>query len=153
MPIPRLSNTGPTLSHTAITHAEAQLGFKFPDEYLDFLRKHNGGIPEPPYFGMTGDAGSELDVFYSIGASDPTCDVVKMTAAMRGKAIPAELMPIGCDAGGNRVCLGVTGKQCGKVFFLDHEEPGIKDGKPTYDNAGVIADSFNAFLESFDTLS
>jgi hypothetical protein len=51
------------------------------------------------------------------------------------------MIPIGCDAGGNIVLLGVRGKPRGRVYFLDHMNP-----RPIFE----IAPSFEAFLASFE---
>jgi hypothetical protein len=50
------------------------------------------------------------------------------------------MRPIGCDAGGNIILLGVHGDTWGRIYFLDRMNP-----RPIFE----IAPSFAAFLDSF----
>ena len=147
MPIPRIENPGPKLNRATIAALERELGVQFPEQYQQFLMQTNGGSPEPPYFRM-GEGGSELNCFYQVGASRAIFDLAAVVKSLRQR-VPHALIPIGDDAGGNLVCIGITGKRRGQIFFWDHEE---EREKPTYANIGKIANSFNEFLEGFHDL-
>ena len=152
VPIRDVSGGGPPLTGEVIDDLEMELGFELPVEYRNFLLKHNGGVPEPPYFPMGETNSSELAHFYCVGGDEPSYDVGPLTKSQRGSEIPPELMPIGIDAGGNDICLGVLGRRRGKVYFLDHEIGAIRGGKPTYANVRRIAGSFSKFIKSFREL-
>ena len=42
--------SGPLISVAEIGQLEQQLGCTLPEDYRDFLLKHNGGIPSKGYF-------------------------------------------------------------------------------------------------------
>jgi len=55
-------------------------------------------------------------------------------------------VPIAFDAGGNLVCVAITGPHYGHVYFWDHEFES-DDGEPvTMNNMALIANSFGEFL-------
>ena len=144
MPMPRIENTAAQLDSQTLSSIELELGVELPHEYRVFLLQHNGGEPVPPYFRI-GKGGSQLSFFLSVGAERAIFDLVSTTHSFRSR-IPAELLPVGEDAGGNFVCIGVSGEHRGKVFFWDHEE---ERENPGFHNVGKIAESFSDFLEGF----
>ena len=62
--------------------------------------------------------------------------------------MPQGYLPIGCDPGGNQICLVVKGQNYGQVFFWDHEFEADDGNEPTDDNLTFIAPDFDAFLKS-----
>ena len=116
-------------------------GVTLPADYRQFLKTHNGGRPIPDCFPIGTDNGSLLNTFFVLGEGEgETRDLQTECDRHRGR-IPHTLMPIGCDAGGNIILLGVHGEHRGRVYFLDHMNP-----RPIYE----IAPSFAAFLNSFE---
>ncbi len=64
---------------------------------------------------------------------------------LRGR-MPAELLPIGHDPGGNLICLAYRGEQRGTIYYWDHEME-AEEGEPaTWDNLYPLAKSFTEFL-------
>ncbi len=66
--------------------------------------------------------------------------------------VPANLLPIARDPGGNLICLSIAGSDRGKVYFWDHEEEAEEGETPGYDNVYFVADSFDDLLHNLSEL-
>jgi hypothetical protein len=140
-------------SPDAIAQFEARRGILLPTEYKVFLLNSNGGMPIPDVFEVPewhGQA-SELLTFYGIheesGYSlDGECESYK-------ERVPADLIPIAADSGGNNICLGWKGERKGKIYFWDHEDELDEDGDfvTDYRNVYLVANSLQEFLDSLMT--
>jgi hypothetical protein len=75
--------------------------------------------------------------------------------------MPDKIIPIADDGGGNQICLGIKGKERGKVYYWDHhndpnEEEYLEDyGKPMppevkFQNVYLIAESFEGFIRRLE---
>lgn len=73
--------------------------------------------------------------------------------------LPSALVPISADMAGNLICIGVSDKATGKIYFWDHEneleaklmlqeDVGDITVDDYWDNLYVIADSFIDFIRS-----
>ena len=134
--------------------AEKALGVKFPDEYIQFLLKYNGGRPEPAGFDIDWKNNQEigqhwrtsmLSWFLSIYDGKSTNLLRYNQVTFRGR-IPKETIAIAHDCGGNLILLGVAGEYKDKVLFWvkDYE---VEEGEvPGFDNVGFLADSFDEFI-------
>jgi hypothetical protein len=133
---------------------QALAGGRLPEDYRRFLLTHNGGSPEPAGFVLAGPPGpyQDSEVQWFLGIGDPDYDLEDWFATYRGPEarMPAELLPIAVDPGGNVICLAVAGERRGAVFFWDHEE---ESDPPGWSNVHPIADSFDAFLEGLRDLA
>ncbi|GIK67151.1 MAG: SMI1/KNR4 family protein [Chloroflexota bacterium] len=141
----------PPITDADIQAVEQQLNIKFPDDYRRFLLAHNGGRPEPEIFLIPDhpipNQSSILNWFYSIDPSDYYYNILKMVKVFADR-MPPEFIPIGCDPGGNQICLVVAGEDKGMIFFWDHEQEMDEGEPPTYDNLFFIADSIDDLLNN-----
>ena len=138
----------PPASTAAIEAVEARLEVAFPDDYQEFLRRQNGGKPEPNSYNRR----VGVRYLYSAGPNDDEYVDDLEEAAMRSWADPMtdppedpmdrSLLPIGEDAGNNLICLRVSGDERGAVYFRDHEVP---ESPEAYMR---LADSFGEFFEA-----
>ena len=141
MPIDKVLWPGKPATDEQIAEFEKIEGVKLPADYRAFLMTYNGGRPIPDCFPFGTEPGSLLDTFFELGEGEgKTNDLQTMCDQYRPR-IPHTMMPIGCDAGGNAILLGVHGEPWGRVFFLDYMNP-----RPIFE----IAPSFEAFLASFE---
>lgn len=141
MPIDKVLWPGKPATDEQIARFEKIEAVVLPPGFRTFLQTYNGGRPIPDSFPIGADNGSLLDTFFELGEGEgETSDLQTMCDRYRGK-IPHTLMPIGRDAGGNIILLGVHGEPKGRVYFLDHMNP-----RPIFE----IAPSFEAFLASFE---
>ncbi len=128
---------------------EKYLAITFPSDYRDFLLQYGGGQPENTVFDRLDQNGSLLrrvyvDTFY--GETDINGVELFGTCVRLSDRIPSEFIPIGTDGVGNYLCLGIRGKNYGKVFmWREDAQPDIGE-KPTLKNMELIADSFEAIV-------
>jgi hypothetical protein len=141
MPIDKVLWPGKPATDEQIAEFEKTEGIILPADYRAFLKTYNGGRPIPDCFPFGTEPGSLLDTFFELGEGESeTNDLQTKCNRYRGR-IPPTVMPIGRDAGGNIVLLGVHGEHRGRVYFLDYMNP-----RPIFE----IAPSFEAFLDSFE---
>ncbi|HMY18667.1 MAG TPA: SMI1/KNR4 family protein [Polyangium sp.] len=154
MEIENPNRYGPT-SREAITEFEARWEVVLPLEYKQFLLKSNGGRPTATCFAIPGfhGQGSMMNSFYGIhhGAEHHQLD---LAVKSYGERIPADLIPIAADAGGNEICIGWKGKRAGKIYFWDHEDELDENGDfvQDYRNVFLVANSLQEFLDNLMTL-
>ena len=130
---------------------EREHGIKLPHQYRQFLLDYNGGRPEHRDFNFKDSTnGSQLLGFFGVGSR---MDLSKELRTYKGR-LPAGWFPVASDAGGNLICICLSGTNIGKVFFWDHEMESDETQGLTPETAGntvLIADSFDEFLNSFYT--
>ncbi|MBK9259793.1 MAG: SMI1/KNR4 family protein [Polyangiaceae bacterium] len=140
-------------SPDAIAQFEARRGVLLPAEYKAFLLKSNGGMPIPDVFEVPGWHGqaSELLTFYGIH-EDPDYSL-DSNCKSYDERVPADLIPIATDSGGNNICIGWKGEREGKIYFWDHEDELDENGLfvQDYRNVYLVANSLQEFLDSLMT--
>jgi SMI1 / KNR4 family (SUKH-1) len=141
MPIDRVLWPGKPATEEQIAAFEKIEGVALPADYRAFLKTYNGGRPMPDAFRFGDKPGSLLDTFFELGEGEGETNDLQTKCRQFHRRIPHTMMPIGCDAGGNFVLLGVYGEHYGRVYFLDYMNP-----RPIFE----IAPSFEAFLDSFE---
>ena len=135
-------------SEDLIVEKEKSLGFSLPNDYRDFLKLYNGGIPEKLFFSFKGtkEDSSLVDRLFGFIENEYR-NIIEYHRSYK-KRIPSNALPIGIDPGGNLILLSVSGPDYGKVYFWDHDWE-VEDGQiPDYSNLTLIADSFEEFLNS-----
>jgi hypothetical protein len=139
----------PTIDERRVIDLEETLNMSFPQDYRNFLLSHNGGHPSFDVFPIRGHPISDssmIQLFFGI-ANGEYDDLSAMFHRSRGR-IPANLVPIARDYGGNLICLALSSNNKGRVFFWEHEGEAREGDQPTYGNIYLIAESFNALLNS-----
>jgi cell wall assembly regulator SMI1 len=128
----------------AIESVEARLEITLPDDYKEFLGRHNGGYLEPNFYNRR----VTVRYFYSAGPNDDEHVDDLETAARNywppnrpGDPIDPSFLPIGENVFGNVICLKVRGEDYGAVYFWDHELA-VSVGPYTR-----VTDSFSEFFE------
>jgi hypothetical protein len=141
-----------SLSEVELTDLERKLSIILPEQYRQFLLHFNGGRPSPSVFRFKKASGkysdSMVDWFLSIydGEYD-NFESYFETYKLRHERLPADLVPIAHDPGGNLICIAVTGVGIGAVYFWDHEHEADRGVKPTRRNIYHITYNFDQFLE------
>jgi cell wall assembly regulator SMI1 len=148
---------GPT-TETEIGKFEKHIGHRLPDDYREFLLKHNGGRPEPDAFTLTIWGHAEEDVVMclfpmrelSVGTVEVEdleelrswpvhCawdDLKNDLKNLYEKELDEAILPIGTDGSSNYFCVVLDGPRRGNILFLEHEMAETE----------FLADSFSAFL-------
>lgn len=142
------------LSEENLRKVENEFGVEFPADYRRFLLQFNGGRPSPAAFDIAwrneqacGDdwKTSEVSRFLAIHDGDKANFVQINRVDFRGR-LPADTVAIAQDPGGNVILLAVKGPMAPRVLFWvkDHE---VGEGrKSSYENVGIVADSFEDLL-------
>jgi hypothetical protein len=142
------------LSAQDLSNVECALGVGLPKDYKSFLLNHNGGATQPDGFAVVwqkGQKGAEdwksstLSRLYYVW-DERQSNLVRANTVTFKDRIPRDTITVGTDAGGNQILLATGGPHKGKVLFWvkDHE---VEEGEePGYENVGVLADSFDDFL-------
>jgi ankyrin repeat protein/cell wall assembly regulator SMI1 len=150
----KIRRSGPAVTTAQLAALESKLGIRLPEDYRGFLLRHNGGVPRPNKFRYAVDDADE-------GAQGlATATVTRLYPATSGEGAaagaesletayqpssdwspPAGLLPIGYvddDLSGGSLCLSVTGKDCGQVYYAI----ALEDQETLYE----VAPSFEALL-------
>lgn len=128
------------LTETRLQDFERINGLQLPQQYREFLLKYNGGYPRPYYFNISKEQGiGMINIFYGIGEMYDNLD---KKIDIFDDILDAGFIPIADDSGGNQICLGLSEKYYGNVYFWIHDEDPEDMG-----NMYFIAEDFGGFLE------
>lgn len=133
---------------------EREIGYAFPEDYVEFLLLHNGGRPSPEFetfYINDFEESSSVDFFYSCDHSTyPSLEILNKLAIYRER-IPIGTVPIGKDSFGNQILLGVSSELADQVFFWDHEREGFTSSANSFHNIIKLSDSFEEFIDSLSS--
>jgi hypothetical protein len=139
---------------------ETALGVALPGDYREFFQKYGawafGALVQ--FQPIEGEIGP-LSGFY--GSKIAGTNSLMRNVEMYQGRMPETIIPIADDGGGNQICLGVKGKERGKVYYWDHhnewdEEDYLEEhGKPMppevkFQNVHLIAESFEDFIRRLE---
>jgi len=145
----KIDTPKPPLSEARLVQVEEKIGIRLPEQYRRFLLKYNGGQPIPASFHYKTEAGpysgSMVDWFLAIYDGEYN-NFESWFELCKGEQprVPANLVPIAHDPGGNLICISVSGSDQGAVYFWDHENEA--EDEPDYRNVHLIDDTFDEFL-------
>ncbi len=146
----------PSLDERQLAHVEQAIGKSLPNDYREFLTDFGATFVYRMLFSFQEQGRPSKDYieqFYGIAPDVPLDDLASEYDDYQGR-IPVDLLPIGEDAVGNIICLGLTGEKRGKVYFWDHEREEMEpddappNWQPGYSNISFVADSFDEFFFS-----
>ncbi len=131
-------------SEARVEALEAQIGARLPDDYRQFLLRYNGGKPLPSGFRLAQRTGPYTDSLVHSLDSLYDDDICNLESTVRWQRVPPGVITIGCDPGGNGICLVVAGERRGQIWFWDHER---EPDEPDWSNMDLVATSFEAFMK------
>ena len=139
------SNRYGPLAEDVLSVFERAIGSSLPEAYRDFLMQHNGGKPKPDYFDITGSGdGDRLHGVYGIHDGPEYLQLAHALETFRSR-LPPGIIPIADDPFGNLICLGVSGRHRGKIYFWDHEKSG--EDVADFRALTLLTESFDEFLD------
>lgn len=140
--LPAIVSEGPTLSEEEVQAFERELGNRLPEDYREFLLRHNGGRPTPDTCPIPGhpESPTDVQVLFGLTRSIMTSTLAWNLEMLREEHGPSDTLPIACDSFGHIYCLWVAGRKRGVVEYLD------RDGDPP--RFYRVARSFSEFLGS-----
>jgi hypothetical protein len=135
-----------------VTRIEDTLLSTLPRTYKEFLCRYSVGLMPVTYplIDLQPSARETIEIFYG-ASSDPIYDLLVNINEYRNR-MPKTVIPIGSDAGGNQICLGISGTVRDKVYFWEFEKE-VVDGEPDFSNMRLISHSFEAFILSMNFLT
>jgi hypothetical protein len=143
----KIENPNPygPLTEARLKKFEEVLGATLPADYRDFLLRYNGGVPSPSDFWLVKNEDCRT-LFGVYGLHDKEEENLEELRPNGEWGVPVTMLPIGNDGSSNEICVGIGGKDRGKVFFVDcgehdYDDPNSRQG------ITKIADSFSEFLK------
>ena len=130
-----LSEARPGASEADLEALEKQVGRPLSEDYANWLRQHDGGIPSPNEFDVDGEALGSVDEYF--GARE----VIRHAQVFGSKRLGPSTWPVAYSACGNLVCLRHDEHRW-QVVFWDHETEGVTP----------IAICFSDFLDDVEEL-
>jgi len=127
----RLPPLDPLPSAPAVEAAGRAAGLPLPADFVDFCARHGAGAFDGTVM-LALPAGCALgpefcvDMLYGVGG-DPDRDALALAADTYADRLPADMVPVGTDPGGNLLLLG-CGPRAG-VFAWDHEHRELRPGE------------------------
>lgn len=139
----------PLPSEQDITNFELRYEFRLPHSYRKFLLEYNGGDPDDAnVFNFADDSGetsSDVRRFLFLGEGEDSLDA--WLTAYKGR-LPANVLPIAYDQGGNPICL-ILGGEDAPVAFWDHEQESNDNNLTEF---YAIAPDFETFCSDLHAL-
>jgi hypothetical protein len=159
-----MEDNSPPVPEEELAAFEAEIGAELPQTYRQFLARSNGGYIRGWYRfkGPTPEGRSPSAFVSDVGGlrDDPNLSLrfargcylaaPRLLQEESENKIPAALLWIIGDPGGNGICLGLTGSYRGRVYFWIHDEPPAEDQwDGTVESAAniiLLANSFTDFI-------
>ncbi|RYZ87165.1 MAG: SMI1/KNR4 family protein [Proteobacteria bacterium] len=145
------------VSDFEISRFEKLIGNKLPADYRYYIKNFRGGFLDGyigyPMIENERSTSGGIDSFFGLNSDDRYSLIRYYTMyCIEQKRMMPGMIPIGQDGGGNYVCLLLSKKDYGKIYFWDHElevdfdDPG--ESEEAFRNLYWIADSFTEFANS-----
>ncbi len=100
---------------------EVKLGFSLPNDYRNYLLKHNGALPVKIDFWMPNEK-DWIESIDEMSGLEPDDSTESLTYYLEGEhGIPEGWIPIAHSGYGDFTVLSVREEDYGKVFYLFHE--------------------------------
>jgi len=154
---PRLwKETAKVAGASEIGAAESALGVKFPADYREFIRTHQGMSPDPNVFsfvehGRRTETTLGILLHFSAENADRVDAMYYLPRAVENMSewLPRGVVPFATDDGGNAIAFDYRiSAERPPVVFIDHGEAFVaKDGGAAPFAGCRVADTFTDFLE------
>jgi hypothetical protein len=125
-----------------IAQFETHNNISLPQDYKDFLLRHNGGRPKP---NIVPSIKSDVQWIYGM-VDEPYYASISQHIDMFHKRIPSWYFPIANDSGGNLYLMSLYQENHGLIAFWNHEGETGGDADQYFDNMTIVANSFSDFL-------
>lgn len=135
------------LTEARLKKFEEVLGATLPADYREFLVRNNGGLPSPSQFWLNMDGDKYVSALVEVYALHDDENSLEEKRPNGEWGVPVTMLPIGNDGYSNEICVGIGGKDRGKVFYVDcslhdYDNPNSRPG------IAKVANSFSEFLKN-----
>lgn len=142
-----IQNEFNSITVEAVVALEQRLSLELPEDYKQFILRHNGGYPTPNRFIFLDFRGhltdSSLDYFLPIGSDIDDNVLFVYESMLSDEKLPFGMLPIAYDLYGSIVSIQLEAEGYGgygTVFFWDQELE--LEGR----NLSIIAHDFTEFI-------
>lgn len=136
-------NENRTVSDEKLIEFESKYQVNLPQEYVSFLKRHNGG--EPNFNCIKNER--VINYFFCMVSLDGDDSSIQWHLDIYKHRYPDAMLPIASAGGGDLILIGTSGEYVSKIYCWDHHFEAEKGGATYFDNITYIADNFNDFLE------
>ena len=127
----------------ALVNFENIIGVHLPKEYVDFLKKNNGGTPELNTIELQNEEIKSFSITSFLGLDLDDINNLHAQFLTYRQRIQKNNIPIANVEGGNIVCLNIIN---GSVLLWDHDTELLNHSIIPYKSFLPIANSFDGFL-------
>ncbi len=129
------------LDLAALRAVESAWGIRFPGDYVDCVRQHQGKTPEPASFAFGDGFETSLNDLCHFEPSPADSNILRSQEAMQRAGAPEGLFIFATDPAGNPLCFDYRQSASAPgVVLLDYEAEAEQAVAP-------VASSFSALLE------
>jgi hypothetical protein len=118
---------------------------EIPGDYRDFLKNHNGGIPNKTLL-KTNFNGRVINAFLALNAPSGFGDSIESHMKTYSDRIPDNTFPIASAGSGDLILLNTDPGGFGEILYWDHNFESDDDASDYFENTEVVSDSFSEFL-------
>jgi hypothetical protein len=122
---------------------QKELGVHLPNDYIKFLKKNNGGIPELNIVELQNEEIKSFSVTDFFGVNNVKINDLKSQYETYKERIPRGNIPICRAEGGNIVCLNIDN---GFISLWDHDTELMNEDAISINSLLKVARSFEDFL-------
>lgn len=127
----------------ALVNFENIIGVHLPKEYVEFLKKNNGGTPELNTIELQNEEIKSFSITSFLGLDLDDINNLHAQFLTYRQRIQKNYIPIANVEGGNIVCLNIIN---GSVLLWDHDTELLNHSIIPYKSLLPIANSFDEFL-------
>ncbi|SFC85380.1 SMI1 / KNR4 family (SUKH-1) [Bacillus sp. 491mf] len=110
-----------TIADTQIQQVEQYFGIRFPNDFIECVKQHNGGHPRPKVFCIEGQEDSSFSNLLTFDL-ESQYSIIQRYENIKDRLVD-RVYPFGRDSFGNFLCFDYrNGHQSPTVVFWDHEE-------------------------------
>lgn len=91
-----------------------------------------------------------MQQFYRLNDNPRSTSTLDYIARLYAQRLPNEIIPIGGDVAGGKICLGVSGASLGRVYYWDPGMDFEDTSLGSFENIEVIASTFENFIMTLE---
>ncbi len=131
----------PPASPELVARLEAQIGQALPSEYRNYLLAQDGGRLD--------NNDRHVNTIFGLGEVPEWASMWRKVKTYESR-VPAWLLPVAYDDGGNLYAVSLRPEDFGSVWFWDHEEEADEGEPPSEDNIELVSKDWDGFLKGLE---
>ncbi len=146
-----ITDAGALLTEKQVERVERELDVKLPEDYRNFLLRHNGGRPRPDFFAIMGHKtllSGRVEQLFGVGRPAKESNVDWHYKNLIGQ-LPNYHFPIAAANDGDMVTLSLGKLDAGRIYYWIRAEYNVAGDNEAY----FVAGSFDKFLASLYAVS